>query len=277
MPEPLPMTPGRWIALAVGTPVALLVIGFTALDAVAWAGQGSYPVHLSIPVSAPTARVSVDYGQVTLEQGAPGRVLVTGTAHYALVRSTVTWRSAASGLAIDSRCHQITGPCSFDYTVAVPVGLTVRAANGSGDLTARGLTGRLVLTDDSGNVTVSAASGNVLVMDSSGNISGSRLTGTRLTIEDQSGDITLTGLTSQDVTVTNQSGNITLTFTAVPGTVRINDQSGDITLKLPAGSTSYRVTASTASGQTHVGVPHDLSSPHVITVTDSSGNISITR
>ena len=48
----LPMTPGRWVALVVGTPLALLVIGWTALSAVAWAGLGSYQFNLAMPVAA---------------------------------------------------------------------------------------------------------------------------------------------------------------------------------------------------------------------------------
>ncbi len=60
-------------------------------------------------------------------------------------------------------------------------------------------------------------------------------------------------------------------------TGRISDQSGNVTLVLPRGGTLYDVTASTSSGQTGVHVPTSSSSPHEITVTDQSGNITIAR
>jgi len=41
----LPLTPWRRMTLLLGVPAALIAIGWTALTAVAWAGQGSFPVH----------------------------------------------------------------------------------------------------------------------------------------------------------------------------------------------------------------------------------------
>jgi hypothetical protein len=46
---------------------------------------------------------------------------------------------------------------------------------------------------------------------------------------------------------------------------------------LPPGSTAYRVVAHSSSGNTAVRVRTDSSSPHLITVTDQSGDITITR
>jgi hypothetical protein len=66
-------------------------------------------------------------------------------------------------------------------------------------------------------------------------------------------------------------------FTKVPQRVQISDSSGDITLVLPPGPTTYRVSASTSSGSTSINVPQSLTSPHVISATDRSGNITITR
>jgi hypothetical protein len=44
---------------------------------------------------------------------------------------------------------------------------------------------------------------------------------------------------------------------------------------LPRGNTAYNVTASTASGQRTVSVPTNPSSPHVITVSNDSGDVTI--
>jgi hypothetical protein len=46
---------------------------------------------------------------------------------------------------------------------------------------------------------------------------------------------------------------------------------------LPPGNTSYQVNTTTDSGSRSITVPTNPASQHVITVTDGSGNISITN
>ena len=89
--------------------------------------------------------------------------------------------------------------------------------------------------------------------------------------KDSGGKITAQ-LTAQDL-----SGDITVVFTKVPDLVRVSDSSGNITLVFPPGPTAYRVSASTSSGSTSVNVPQSLTSPHVISATGQSGNITITQ
>lgn len=276
MTEPLRLTPARRVILAAGAPVALLLFGWTALTAVAWAAQGSYRVHLAIPVRGRALSVQVDSGQLSVGPGPAGTLRVTGTARYALARSAVSWKSGPKGVSVRSRCRQLAGPCSFTYAVAIPQGSIAGIDDSSGDVTARGLAGPLTVRAGSGDVRVSALSGAVRISDDSGNVNGSSLTGPELTISAGSGDVGLTGLVSRDVTVTDQSGNTTLTFARVPGRVQVSADSGDVTLVLPPGGTAYRVVAHSSSGSTAVRVPKDLSSPHVIMVTDQSGNITIT-
>jgi hypothetical protein len=271
------MTPARRVFLAAGTPVALLIIGWTALTAVAWAAQGSYRVHLAIPVRGRAVSVQVDSGQLSVGPGPAGTLRVTGTAHYALARSAVSWQSSPAGVSVRSRCRQLTGPCSFTYAVAIPQGSTAGIDDSSGDVTARGLAGPLTVQADSGNVRVSSLSAGVRISDDSGDVSGSSLTGPELTISAGSGNVGLTGLASRDVTVSNQSGDTTLTFARVPARVQVRADSGNVTLVLPPGGTFYRVVAHSSSGNTAVRVRTDSSSPHVITVTDQSGDITITR
>jgi hypothetical protein len=277
MTSPLPMTPARRVIVAAGTPVALLLFGWTALTGIAWAAQGSYRVDLAIPVRDRAVSVQVDSGQLSARPGPAGTLRVTGTAHYALARSAVSWKSSPAGVSVRSRCRQLTGPCSFTYAVAIPQGSTAGIDDSSGDVTARGLAGRLTVRAGSGDVLVSALSGEVRISDDSGDVIGSSLTSPELTISVERGDVGLTGLASRDVTVTDQSGDTTLTFARVPGRVQVSDDSGDVTLVLPPGSTAYRVVAHSSSGSTTVRVPTDPSSPHVITVTDQSGDITITR
>src|SRR2546430_4734171 len=100
MTSPLSMTPGRWAALVIGTPLALLVIGWTALTAVAFAGLGSSRVNLAVPVHGRTVAVSVDEGSISAGPGPAGQLRVHGTLHYSLVRPQLTWQRSPSTIAL---------------------------------------------------------------------------------------------------------------------------------------------------------------------------------
>jgi len=271
----LQMNTGRRIALAIGAPLAIAIIGWLALTEIAWAGQGSYPVSLSIPMQSPVASFAIDSGQLQVGPGAVNTLRLTGTAHYSLVRSRVTWRSTASGVSVSAQCQFPTGSCSFDSRVAIPASARADIRDGSGDVTVQRLTGPVSITDESGNIVATALSGGVRISDSSGDISGSSLAGPQVVIEDQSGDINLVGLTSSSVSASNASGDITLVLSKVPNAVRVIDQSGNITVVLPHGNTAYNVTATTSSGQRTVSVPTNPSSPHVITVINDSGDVTV--
>jgi hypothetical protein len=273
----LPMTPGRWVALVVGTPLALLVIGWTALSAVAWAGLGSYQFNLAMPVHGPAVAVSVDEGDVSVGPGPAGRLRVHGTLRYSLVRPQLRWQRSPSTIALHSHCRVPTGLCSFAYAVTVPAGGRSEVSNASGNVTASGLAGTVTLSTDSGDIHATRISGSATIADHSGDITVSSLSAGRALIMNDSGNITGRGVSSQVLTARDQSGDITLAFTAVPRQVRISDSSGNVKLVLPPGPTHYRISASSSSGQTSINVPQSATSPHVVSVTDQSGNITITR
>jgi DUF4097 and DUF4098 domain-containing protein YvlB len=92
-----------------------------------------------------------------------------------------------------------------------------------------------------------------------------------------SGDITGTGVSSRQLTAQDQSGDITVVFTKVPDLVRISNSSGNITLVFPPGPATYRISASTSSGRTSISVPQSPTSPHVVSVTNQSGDITIAQ
>ena len=273
----LPMTPGRWVALVIGIPLALLVIGWTALSAVAWAGLGSYQVNLAVPVHGRAAAVSVDEGDITVGPGPAGRLRVHGTLRYSLVRPQLRWQRSPSTIALHSHCRVPTGLCSFAYAVTVPAGGRSEVSNASGNVTASGLAGTVTLSTDSGDIHATRISGSATIADHSGDITVSSLSAGRALIMNDSGNITGRGVSSQVLTARDQSGDITLVFTAVPRQVRISDSSGNVKLVLPPGPTHYRISASSSSGQTSINVPQSATSPHVVSVTDQSGNITITR
>ena len=275
MTNRLPMTPARWVALVIGTPLALVAIGWTALTAVAFAGLGSSRVSVAVPFHGRTAAVSVDEGDISVGPGPAGQLRVHGTLHYSLIRPKLTWQRSGSTIALHAHCQVPTGVCSFDYAVAVPAGARSEISTASGNLTAIGLAGPVTLSADSGDIKAAQVSGRTTISDHSGDITVTSLSAARTLILNDSGDITGTGVSSRQLTAQDQSGDITVVFTKVPDLVKITDSSGNIKLVFPPGPTAYRVSASTSSGQTSVNVPQSPTSPHVVSVTDDSGDITI--
>ena len=259
MTAPLPMTRGRRVALLLGLPVALALIGYTGLTEVALAGQASYPVRLAVQVHGGTVRLSAGEADVRVSQAPGSQLLLTGTAHYSLVRSTVTLHRTPSGVIVSPRCRFIAGVCGFDLHAAVPEGKRAVISTGSGSVHAENMPDGITLETGSGD------------------ISGGALSGPEVTLKTGSGDIGITGLAGSRVFASAGSGDITLTFTRVPARVHVENGSGNVTVVLPPGNTFYQVNASTDSGNREVTVPTSSASQHVITVTDGSGNVSITN
>jgi hypothetical protein len=259
MTAPLPMTRGRRVALLLGVPVALAVIGWTGLTAVAYAGQASYPVRLAVPVHGSTVNLSVGDGDVRVTQAPSSQLLLTGTAHYSIIRSTVTWHNTRSGVIVTPRCHFIAGNCSFDFHAVVPEGK------------------RALISTGSGNVKLVNLSGPVSAGTGSGDVSGNAVSGANVAFKTGSGNISVARLASAKVTANSGSGDITLTFTEVPAHVRVSTGSGNVSLVLPRGNTLYQVNANADSGSRVVTVPTSSASQHVITVSAGSGNITITN
>ena len=98
----VPLTRGRVLALVIGVTLVLAIIGWSALTAVAFAAQDNYPVRVNLPVHGGTVNFSVDSGDVTVGQTAGDRLVATGTAHYSLVRSTVTRSVTATRTTVSS-------------------------------------------------------------------------------------------------------------------------------------------------------------------------------
>ena len=159
----LPMTPGRWVALVIGVPLALLVIGWTALTAVAFAGLGrSGYSHRAHPVATragqlPGSRAAAVTGAAVSSRrrrdraaAGGGRTPADREVHYSLVRPQLSWQRSASTIALHARCRVPTGACSFNYAVTVPAGGRSVASTGSGNLTAKGLAGTVTLSTDRG-------------------------------------------------------------------------------------------------------------------------------
>ena len=275
MTAPMPMTRGRLLALLLGVPVAFALIAWTGLTEVAYAGLGSYPVHLSVRVHGSTVTLSAGDADVQVTEAAGNQLRLNGKAEYSLIRSSVTWRSIPSGVIVSPRCHFFVGICSFSFNTTLPAGKRAVVSAGSGNLTLRGLTGPVSGVSGSGDMQANVLAGRVSLQNGSGNITGGALSGPKVTLKDGSGDISFDGLESPYVVVTDGSGNIDLTFSKAPTRVRVSNSSGNVNVVLPRG-VRYQVNATTDSGNRTVGVLQTTAPGHVITVTDGSGNVSVT-
>ncbi len=222
--------------------------------------------------------MGISSGDATVQAGPGGQLEETGTVHYYLIRPAISWRHTAAGLHIGGGCLTIPlYPCRVSLHLTIPAGHPASVTDGVGNLTADGLHGPVSLRTNVGNVRAIGLDGPSRITGRAAEISVTGAAGPSLTIRDLAGNIATSDVTTPSVTVVNVTGDIVLRFTAVPRHVQITDGAGDVTVQLPPGRTKYRVSAATSVGSSSVNVPTDPSSANVITVTDSVGDISISR
>lgn len=269
----LRMTPGRWVTLLLGVPIALALIGWTGFTAVAGLGQSSFPVNAVIPLQHGRLVASVGGADVTLHQDQAGgsTARLTGTVQYSLVRPDFT----VSGTDVSLRCRIFTGNCGLSGTLDVPADTPVDVTSGGGNMAVSGLQGGVTLNSGGGDVTVSGIGGLTYLSTGGGNVTASDLGGT-LRFYTAGGDVDGNGLSAPHATLYTGGGNVTLVFTSVPRSLEIYSGGGDISVLLPHGATRYDISHDTAGGNySAASVPADSSSAHTITVVSGGGNVSI--
>jgi hypothetical protein len=254
----LPLTAGRRAALAIGVPVCLLLVAYTALDLVALFGKGSFPVSYTAPAAAKSLTVTSSGGQLLIKGSANAPATVTGTGDYSLVRPEVTKRSDAGGGTLDYHCGFPVGDCGLNATIAAPAALPVTARTGGGDVDVIDTAGPLSLSTGGGDIDASNPSGP-------------------LSLSTDGGNILLAHTGSATVTATSGGGDIEIYFSSVPADVRVRTSGGNITLVLPRGTTQYNVTAHTDGGTVSDGIPQNSSSRNVITTATGGGDITISE
>jgi hypothetical protein len=250
---PLLLTRGRLTALVIGVPASLALIAWGAFNVVALLSADSFQIHRSFAPTGNQASVSVDRGNLTLEEAAGDQVTLSGIARYGLVRPTIDVTTSGAGVSITVACSPLlVGECNVDLTVAVPAGIAVSATTDSGDITASDLDD-LTLHADSGDLQVNGGSG-------------------LLHLSTDSGQITGVAMDASDVNASADSGGISLDFGRAPTDVSVQDDSGDVTVTVPSGGPAYAVTAHSNSGSTSVQVPTNPTSTHDISISVDSGN-----
>jgi hypothetical protein len=273
-PADLRMTPGRRATLAIGVPIALVLIGWSAFSLVASIGQASYPVSTTIPVQNGRVVASTGGGDITVHQGqaSGGTARLTGKVEYSLVRPKFT----VSGSDISLQCNMPTGNCGLNATLDVPSHTAVDLNTGGGNIRVSGIQGNVTLESAGGDVGISGIGGTADVLSGGGNLTASGLGGV-LDFGTSGGDVDGSGLFSPHVTTDSGGGNVTLVFTKVPDYVKVGSSGGDITIVVPRGNASYAIKSHASGGGYSPQVPTNDASRHTIQVDSGGGNISITE
>ena len=271
-PADLRMTPGRWITLAIGVPIALAFIGWSGFSLVAGLGQASFPVSATIPLQNGRLVASTGGGDITVHQGhvSDGTARLTGKVEYSLIRPTFT----VSGNGISLHCHVPTGNCGLNATLDVPSHTAVDVSTGGGNMQVSGIQGNVTLDSSGGDAGISGIGGTANVQTGGGNLTASDLGGV-LKFTTSGGDVDGSGLFSRHVSTGSGGGNVTLVFTAVPDYVKVSSGGGDITIVVPRGSASYAIKSNASGGDFGALVPKNDAARHTIQVDSGGGNISI--
>jgi hypothetical protein len=232
---------------------------------------------------------------ITIDGGS-GNVTVSGSSDSSIhVKRHVRYRSNKPGATDSVRGDTLTlktscgRACAVDYEVSAPRGLRIAGRNGSGDIILNDIatasldlgSGRIQVRGASGDVVVNTGSGNINLADVAGGVTGRtgsgnvRLAGVAgtTTVQTGSGNIDASDLRGTRTKAHTGSGNVTLALTSAQD-VEADANSGNVRLAVPGGQT-YRVTATTSSGNSQVRVPTDPSAPHQIKLHADSGNVTV--
>jgi hypothetical protein len=272
-PARLTMTPGRWVTLLIGVPIALGLILGSGLSLVSDIGMASLPVNGTIPLQHGRLVVSSNGGDLTVVPGpaSGGAARVTGTVQYSLVRPDFS----VQGTSIDFHCRYLIGNCQLNSSLSVPPRTALDLSSGGGDIRVSGIQSAVKLASDGGDISLSGAVG-ATVSTSGGDLNLSNITGiAKLTTD--GGDVGGSGLLSPNVDVGSGGGDVALVFTKVPGTVVVNSNGGDIAIVVPRGPTQYRLNVTTDGGDYQPTLSENQAAADQITVDSGGGDVSITE
>jgi putative adhesin len=273
-PARLVMTPGRWVALLIGVPVALAFIGFGALSLVSDIGMASFPVSRTIPVDHGRLAASTDGGDFTVRPGPAGDAAqLTGTVQYSLIRPDF---SVNDGTGISLHCRLLLGNCGLNATLSVPPGVALDLATGGGDMRLSDIQSAVALDSAGGDVSLSGAGGVATVTTGGGDLSDSGARGF-LTFHTGGGDVDGSGLLSPKVTVYSGGGDVSLTFTRAPANIFVDSSGGNVNIVLPPGTTQYAISAETDGGDYRHTVTNNQAAADKINVNSGGGDVSITE
>ena len=240
----------------------------------------------------PTVSLRVPVGDVRVDRGEPGEVLVRlrgserDLARYLIEQrgDTITiepqrggmgrWSAVSVLVEVGDPAELRARLAAADLKVAVPlVGLEVDTA--SGDMAAGDVDGDVRIKSASGDVQLGDVSGSVDVATASGDLAGGAIEES-LSVKTASGDVDL-GTVAGDVVMRSASGDLDIrVFTG--DDLDAKTMSGDVTLGVTPGRV-FEVSFQTMSGDVRTDFPVSSDgasgSPARLTVRSMSGDVTI--
>jgi Putative adhesin len=282
------MTPGRWTALAIAVPVALVLIGWTGFSLVTTVAKGSYPFSYAVPVRDGQVALNDSAGNVTLReaQASGSSARLTGTVQYGLFRPDISEFATPTGANLGVDCAAvISGDCWVNAALDIPARTAVTLWSNGGNIAASGFSSGMSLWAGGGNITVNNLSGDLQMDTEGGDLAANGLTGTLqvateggnvnaggwtgsgtirvdtgggdldasglsgdLQLATEGGNVDASGVSSPVASIVSGGGDITLAFTQVPQNLQITAQGGNVTVILPAGGTTYDISTPDTQG-----------------------------
>lgn len=178
-------------------------------------------------------------------------------------------------------------PCKVDFTITVPPNCSIYASAVSADVKAADLSGPMEFKTVSGELTLTGLLGKLSLTTVSGDIDAQALNG-ELSLKTVSGDICIANSSTPNFSCSTVSGNVQIESNTFSGPIACKSVSGNAKLSLPAG-TQATIKSSTISGNISVnkkttsGKGHNTRSRtidvngggEIIKFSSVSGNLSI--
>ncbi len=179
-------------------------------------------------------RVSSDAGDIEVVGHGSGPVRVVEELHYEK-EPPRTHHKVRQGV-LSLRYDDCGDDCWVDYRIEVPARVATVLHNGAGDITLRGMAGRIEATTGAG-------------------------------------DLTARRLRSRRATLRTSAGNVDVAFASAPSSVDAVSSAGNLTVRLPGGT--YAVRAATTVGDAVVGVHRASTSPRTIHAETQAGDVRV--
>lgn len=246
--------PIRSLAAIVGTVVlacgVLSAIGVFMLRTDTQTRFFAAPVH--------EVRVTATDGNIRIRTGANQRgATVISTSHSSFRTGEHTEALTGDVLKVDGICRGgllVADACAVDLEITVGPGTKVIASTSTGDISVRGTSGPVTATSSTGDLLVSQAGGSVELTTSIGDITGE-------------------SLNSAQVRSKSNTGDIRLSFIRTPQRIEANTSIGDVRIRVPDGTTTYRVRADTDLGSRHIDVPTDPAASRTVDLSTNTGDV----
>jgi Putative adhesin len=271
---PLRMTPGRWVALAIGVPVAIVLIGWTGFSLVTTFARGTFPFSDPIPVHNGQVAVNVTAGNITLRPGSGGSASLTGIVQYGLIRPSVSEYNTSDTANLAVSCDAIaSGNCGVNAALDAPAYTGVTLSSNGGDIDVSGFSSNMTLSAQGGNITASNLSGHLKLDTGGGDLTGSGLSSTGpeglINLTAEGGNITANNLNSGDTILIDTGGGDMSANNVTGNSVSFYAEGGNIS---GAGVVAPHATIDSGGGDVTLAFAQ---APQSLTIRAEGGNVNV--